>query len=107
MSDTIYSTLLQALGFSNESAQIVADHILELERELNAARARIAELESQHASPTPLLLPDKPGWWWKWSNDATPPRWLPVHVLWAHQSGTGQWLPATPPAAPKTEDEKL
>lgn len=53
--------------------------------------------------PPPLPRPDKPGWWWKWSDDATPPRWLPINVIWPHKNGNGQWLPATPPPAPKEE----
>lgn len=69
---------------------------------LNAAKARIAELES---APTPLPRPDKPGWWWLWTNEGTPPRWLPVYVSMPEAARDGQWLPATPPPVPKNQPE--
>lgn len=50
MIETAYDTLLQTLGLPMEASRIVADKILELERELNAARARIAELEHELAA---------------------------------------------------------
>lgn len=55
----------------------------------------------QQAAPTPLTLPDRPGWWWKWSQ--TLGRWNLMHVEWANAKYAGLWLPATPPPAP-TQD---
>ncbi len=93
----------------------------QMERELNAALARVRELEQinrqlstivddahaelaavQPPAPTHYDRPNKPGWWWKWEPLGTPPRWVPVHVHPGWLCNPGKWTPATPPPTQKT-----
>ena len=95
-------------ALSSRTGAWTADHVLELislserlERDYNEARIErdeaVKELAALKASTQPLPRPDKPGWWWLWTNEGTPPRWLPVYVSMPEASKDGQWLPATPP----------
>lgn len=47
--------------------------------------------------PTPLPRPDKPGWWWQLRGR----EWLMRCISYRLEGDPGQWIPATPPPAPK------
>lgn len=106
MSDTPRTDDEESLVYAH---YVPGDFARSLERELNAAQARIAELES---APTPLPRPDRAGWWWKWNHYDKD--WYMVCVedsenglVRVNDEGRiwdfcdGQWLPATPPPAPE------
>jgi hypothetical protein len=95
---------------------MMTNHALTLERELNAALARVRELEAaQPPAPQYLDRPDKPGWWWEW-EDYGGIGWVASLVektstglVCIEDNGTfsdpvaGIWLPATPPPPPSEE----
>lgn len=71
-----------------------------LERDVEADAVTL--LTQPKPAPTPLPRPDKPGWWWKLCGR----EWLMRCISYRLEGDPGQWLPATPPPAPKTEEEK-
>lgn len=88
------------------------ERIAELETDLERTRnernragmdARKDMLDKIQAHPEPLPRPDGAGWWWWW--DDTTKKWLLYNVRNPLWEPDGQWLPATPPPAPKKEGE--
>ncbi len=71
-----------------------------LERDVEADAVTL--LTQPKPAPTPLPRPDKPGWWWQLRGR----EWLMRCISYRIEGDPGQWLPATPPPAPKTEEEK-
>jgi hypothetical protein len=85
--------LLKEAGMAPGSAELIAA----------AKRA-----EAQPPAPQYLDRPDKPGWWWNWSQNRN--EWDLIQVM---PTATGRydyglpsiWLPATPPPPPREEEQ--